>query len=159
MLYVSHDKGLSLLDVSILGNPREILTFNVENGSSHVILSLKKKVVYLSSLAEGVQVLDISDDHNISYISSYQTPKKAYHLTLSKDEESLFISAMEDGVHHVDTKNLQDLRHLITYKVENTLSSEGNTAAYSSTLSASQMHLYISYGKLGIAKVKLKTNY
>lgn len=159
MLYVSHDKGLSLLDVSILGNPREILTFNVENGSSHVILSLKKKVAYLSSLAEGVHVLDISDDHNVSYISNYQTPKEAYHLTLSKDEDSLFISAMEDGVYHVDTKDLKDLRHRMSYKIDDKLSSEEDAAAYSSTLSTSQRHLYISYGKLGIAKVKLKTNY
>ena len=156
MLYVSHDKGLSLLDVSILGNPREVHTYNVENGSSHVVLSLKKKVAYLSSLAEGVHVLDISDDHNISYVSRYQTPKKAYHLMLSKDEESLFISAMEDGVYHVDTKDIKDLRHRMTYKIEDKFSSEENAAAHSSTLSASQRHLYISYGKLGIAKVKLE---
>ncbi|MFC2073846.1 hypothetical protein ACFLR3_01200 [Campylobacterota bacterium] len=44
----------------------------------------------------------------------------------------------------------------MTYKAENTLSSEEDAAAFSSTLSKSQMHLYISYGKLGIAKVKLK---
>ena len=156
MLYVSHDKGLSLLDVSILGNPREVLTYEVENGSSHVVLSLDKKVAYLSSLAEGVHVLDISNDHNISLISRYQTPKKAYHLTLSKDEGSLFISAMEDGVYHVDTKDPKDLRHRVTYRTDNSLSLEEDAAAFSSTLNPSQTHLYISYGKLGIAKVKLK---
>ena len=156
MLYVSHDKGLSLLDVSILGNPREILTYKVESGSSHIVLSLKKKVAYLSSLEEGVHVLDISDDHNISHISSYHTPKKAYHLTLSKDEESLYISAMEDGVYHVDTKDLKDLRHRVTYKIEDDSSSQENVSAFSSTLNAAQTHLYISYGKFGVAKVKLK---
>ena len=107
-------------------------------------------------LEEGVHVLDISDDHNISYISSYQTQKKAYHLTLSKDEESLYISAMEDGVYQVDTKNLKDLRHRMTYKVESDSSSQEEISAFSSTLNATQTHLYISYGKLGIAKVKLK---
>ncbi len=156
MLYVSHDKGLSLLDVSTLGNPREVLMYEVENGSRHVALSLKKKVAYLTSSSDGVQVLDISNDHNISHISNYQTPEEAYHLTLSKDESSLFISAMKDGIYHVDTTDLKDLRHQTTYKVQTRSSSDEEPAALSSTLSTSQMHLYISYGKLGVAKVKLK---
>ncbi len=156
MLYVSHEKGLSLLDVSIFGNPREVLNYPVEGGSSYVILSPKKNIAYLSCLEEGVHVLDVSDDHNISYVSRYQTAKQAHHLTLSKDEASLFISAMEDGVYHVDTRNLKDLRHIMTYKVDDTLSSQENTMAFSSTLDPSQTDLYISYGKLGLAKVKLK---
>lgn len=156
MLYVAHDKGLSLLDVSILGNPREILHYDVKNGSSHVVLSPGKNVAYLSSYEEGVHVLDISDEHNITHISSYQTLEKAYHLTLSQDEGSLFISTMKSDVHHVDTKDLKDLRHLVSYRLENRTDSHEEPSAFSSTLSPSQTHLYISYGKAGIAKVELK---
>ena len=155
MLYVAHTKGLSLLDVSTLGNPREVLSYEVANGSSHVALSLKRGVAYLSALEEGVHVLDISNDNNVSHISTYQTLGSAHHLKLSDDESSLFISTMEDGVEHVDTKELKDLRHRVSYKVEKGASEE-EFSAYSSTLNAAQDHLYISYGKLGIAKVNLK---
>ena len=156
MLYVTHDKGLSLLDVSILGNPREILHYEVENGSSHIVISPKKKVAYLASYEDGVHVLDISDEHNVTHTSSYQTFEKAYHLTLSKDEESLFISTMKNDVYHVDTKDLKDLKHLISYRFEDRSDMQEEPEAFSSTLNTAQTHLYISYGKAGIAKVVLK---
>jgi len=154
-LYVTHEKGLSVLDVSILGNPREILRYDVASGSGSIVLSAKRKVAYLASYEEGVHVLDISSEQNITDISRYQTLEKAHHLTLSDDERSLFIATMTNDLYHVDTTKLNDLRHVVTYRLEGRPNAEEEPAAFSSTLSRSQKHLYISYGEAGIAKVAL----
>ena len=155
ILYVTHDKGLSILDVSILGNPREVFLYPKEQGASHIVLAIDKKLAYLSLMNKGVQVIDISDPKSIKHISNYYTPKGAYHLTLSPDASSLFISAEDDGVYHVNTKDIHDLRHVATYKIKST-KTPSSAIALSTTLNDYASELFISYENAGIAKVPLK---
>jgi len=150
-LYLAHSKGLSVLDVSVLGNPREIYSFPIKNGANHIILDPSKKLAYVASGDDGVHVLDLSKKDQISLISTCLTPNYAYHLTLSNSGEKLFVSALNDGVYYIDTKNSKDLKHVSTYKLD-----KAKASALSATLNAKEDTLFIAYGKLGMAKIRLK---
>jgi hypothetical protein len=143
---------VSILDISTLGNPREVYNFPMESGANHIVLSPDKKIAYVASGDDGVYVLDISKEAEISLISTCLTPKYAYHLLLSKNGQKLFVSALNDGVYYLNTINPKDLRHISTYK----LLKRPKASALSATLNTAQDTLFIAYGKSGIAKISLK---
>jgi len=150
-LYLAHDKGLSVLDISHIGNPRELFNFSLQDGANYVILSPEKKIAYVASGEHGVHVLDVSGEDNASLISTCLTPKYAKQLTLSHGGEKLYVSALEDGVYYINTQDPKDLRHISTYKIQ-----DKNATALSSTLNPSEDTLYISFAKIGIAKVMIE---
>jgi hypothetical protein len=150
-LYLSHDQGISVLDISLIGNPREIANFTIIDGANNIILSPDKKIAYVASGEEGVHVLDISSDKDVSLISTCLTPKYANHLSISQDGEKLFVSALDDGVYYINTKDPKDLRHVSTYKIPNSTAPALNT-----TLNKAEDTLFISYAQSGIAQVKLQ---
>jgi len=149
-LYLAHSEGLSVLDISTLGNPREVYTFKMKYGANQVILSPDQKLAYVASGDEGINVLDLSQDLNITKISNCLTPKYAYNLTLSKEGDKLYVSALEDGVYLLNTQDAKELKHIATYKTN-----KKGATALSSTLNKKEDVLFISYGNAGLAKMKL----
>jgi len=150
ILYLAHDEGLSILDVSTLGNPRKVYDFPVKNGVNHIALSPDKQKAYIASGDDGVHVLDLSKELEISLISTCLTPKYAYHLNLSKDGKKLFVSALNDGVYLIDTTDEKDMKHVSSFK-----SKKKKASALSSMLNKAEDTLFISFSKAGISKIKL----
>ena len=150
ILYLAHDEGLSIIDISTLGNPRKVYDFPMKNGANNIVLSPYKEKAYVASGDDGIHVLDLSKKGEISIISTCLTPKYAYHLTLSKDGKKLFVSALDDGVYLIDTTNENDMKHVSSYK-----SKKKKASALSSTLNPAEDTLFISFAKAGISKIKL----
>jgi len=148
-LYISHKRGLSVLDISTLGNPRRLLDYNISGGSLAITLSKNRDIIYLASGDNGIEVLDASDKLKITLISKYQTYHKAKHISISQNGQTIFISTLEGGVEQVDAKKSSELKHQVTYKTEI------KASAFTSNIDTSQKYLYISYGKAGIAKIKI----
>ncbi len=149
-LYLAHSEGVSVLDISTLGNPRELLNFPLETGADDLILSPDKQIAYVASKDAGIHVLDLSQDNNISLISTCLTPAQVHTFTLSKDGERLYASALEDGVYYINTTDKKDMKHVSTYK-----STKKDALALSSTLNKAEDALFISFEKAGIGKIKL----
>ena len=150
-VYLSHEQGLSVLDVSLIGNPREIANFPIAGGANNVILSPDKKIAYVASGEEGVHVLDISSQETVTLISTCLTPKYANQLTLSRDGEKLYVAALDDGVYSINTKDPKDLRHISTYKIP-----DRSATALNTTLNKAEDTLFIAYAKSGIAQIKIQ---
>lgn len=150
-LYLSHDQGISVLDISLIGNPREIVNFPLKDGANNVILSPDKNLAYVASGDNGVHVLDVSSEKTVSLISTCLTPRYAKELTLSRNGEKLYVSALDDGVYYINTKDPKDLRHISTYKMQ-----DSSVTVLNTTLNRAENTLFISFGKTGIAKVEIQ---
>jgi len=150
VLYLAHDEGVSILDISTLGNPRKIYDYAIESGAKSIVLSPYKEKAYVASGEDGVHVLDLSKKEKVSLISTCLTPRATHNLTLSQDGKKLFVSALEDGVYLIDTTDENDMKHVASYKLK-----KKNASALSCLLNKNEDTLFISFSKAGIAKIKL----